>query len=180
VFVVQWKARLVMVKGYVLPYLRVMAGSAIPPQLALVRLLCLVANGAFARGIAKGFASLMTAGARQINVCTVQRELRIVVIELLAAEFHDVGLATLMLHVTRTALRGFDSLQAAVKPTVRGDVGGDGLVAVEAQLPLVATVAAVMAVRALLLQFLMGCGQLARHEEFLRVHGFTALCWEDT
>jgi hypothetical protein len=77
-------------------------------------------------------------------------------------------------------LGGFDSLQAAVKPTARGNIRRDGLVAVEAQLPLAATVAAVMTVRALLLKFLMGCGQLARHEEFLRVHGFTALCWEDT
>jgi hypothetical protein len=122
----------------------------------------------------------MAAGARQISVCTVQRELRAVVIELLAAEFHDVGRTTLMLHMTRAALRGFDPLQAAVKPTVRGDVRRDGLVTIETQLPLVATVAAVMTVRALLLQFLVGRGQLARHEEFLRVHGLTALCWEDT
>jgi hypothetical protein len=132
VFVVQWKARLAVIKVHVLPYLRIMAGSAIPPQLALVRLLCLVANGAFARSIPKRFAGLMTADARQIGVCTLQRELRVAVVELLAAEFHDVGTTTLMLHVTRTALRGFDSLQAAVKATVRSDVRRDGLVTVEA------------------------------------------------
>jgi hypothetical protein len=169
-----------VIEAHVLPYLRIVAGSAIPPQLARVRLLRLVANGAVRRGIAEGLAGLMTAGARQINVCTVQREIRVVVIELLAAEFHDVGSTALMFHVTSTALGGFDSLQAAVKPTARGNIRRDGLVAVEAQLPLAATVAAVMTVRALLLKFLMGCGQLARHEEFLRVHGFTALCWEDT
>jgi hypothetical protein len=169
-----------VIEAHVLPYLRIVAGSAIPPQLARVRLLRLVANGAVRRGIAEGLAGLMTAGTRQINVCAVQREIRVVVIELLAAEFHDVGGTALMFHVTSTALGGFDSLQAAVKPTARGNIRRDGLVAVEAQLPLAATVAAVMTVRALLLQFLMGCGQFARHEEFFRVHGFTALCWEDT
>jgi hypothetical protein len=180
VFIVQWKARLAVIECHVLPYLRVVAGSAIPPQLALVRLLSLVTDGAFVRSIAKGFAGLMTAAARQINVCTLQREIRDVVIELLAAEFHDVGSTTLVLHVTRTALRGFDSLQAAVKPTVRGDVRRDGLVTVETQLPLTATVAAIMTIRALLLQLLMGRGQLARHEEFFRVHGITAFRWENT
>jgi hypothetical protein len=122
----------------------------------------------------------MTAGARQIEVCTLQREIRVVVIELLAAELHDVGSTTLVLHVTRAALRGIDSLQAAVKPTVRGDVSRDGLVTVETQLPLAATVAAVMTIRALLLQFLMGRGQFARHEELFRVHGFTAFRWKNT
>jgi hypothetical protein len=37
-----------------------------------------------------------------------------------------------------------------------------------------------MTIRALLLQLLMGRGQLARHEEFFRVHGITAFRWENT
>jgi hypothetical protein len=180
VLVVQRKARLFVIECHVLPYLCVVAGSAITPQLALVRLLSLVTDGALARGIAKGVAGLMAAAARQIEVCAVQREIRAVVIELLAAEFHDVRFTALMLDMTRTALGGFDSLHAAVKPTVRGDVCRYGLVTVETQLPLAATVAAVMTIRALLLQFLMGRRQLARHEEFLRVHSVTALRWEDT
>src|SRR5882672_5343400 len=121
----------------------------------------------------------MAAAARQIEVRTLQQEIRVVVIELLASEFHDVSFTTLMLYVTGTALGGFDPLQAAVKPTVRGHVRGDGLVTVETQLPFAATVAAVMTIGAPLLQFLMGRRQLARHEEFLRVHGVTALRWED-
>jgi hypothetical protein len=180
VLVMQRKARLVVIECHVLPYLRVVAGGAIAPQPALVRLLSLVTDGAFARGVAEGLAGLMTAAARQIEVCAMQREIRVVVIELLAAEFDDVRGTTLMLHVTRTALRGIDSLQAAVKPVVCGDVCCDGLVTVETQLPLPATIAAVMTIRALLLQFLVSSGQFARHEEFLRIHGLTALRWEDT
>jgi hypothetical protein len=100
------------------------------------------------------------------------------VVELLAAELLDIGGAALMLRMTRAALGGLDSLQSAVKPTVRGDVRGDALVTVEAQLPLAATVAAVVTIRALLLQFLMGGGQISRHEELFRVHGLTAPRWE--
>jgi hypothetical protein len=180
VFVMQGKARLAVIERHVLPNPRIVAGSAILPQLALVRLLSLVTDGAFVRGIAKRLAGLVAAAAGQIEVCAMQREIRIVVIELLAAQFHDVGRTTLMLRMTRTALRGLDSLQAAVKPAVGRDVCRDVLVTVETQLPLVAPVAAVMTIRALLLQFLMGGGQVSRHEEFFRVHGFTALRWEDT
>jgi hypothetical protein len=153
-----------VIEAHVLPRLRIVAGCAISPEFALVRLLSLVTDGAFVRGIPKGLAGLMAAAARQIEVRALQREIRVVMIELLAAEFHDVRATTLMLRVTRTALRGLDSLQAAVKPTVRRDVRRDRLVTVEAQLPLAATVAAVMTIRALLLQFLMGCRQFARHE----------------
>jgi hypothetical protein len=156
------------------------AGSAIPPQLALVGLLSLVTDGAFVRGIPECLAGLMTTAARQIEVCALQGEIRVVMIELLAAELHDVGFTALMLYVTGAALQGFDPLQPAVKPAARRDVCRDFLVTVETQLALAATVAAVMTIRALLLQFLMGRRQLARHEEFLRVRGFTALRWEDT
>jgi hypothetical protein len=162
-----------------LPDLRIVAGGAIAPQLALVRLLGLVTDGAFVRGIPKRLAGLMTAGAGQIDVCALQRVIRVVVIELLATEFHDVRFSALMLYVTRTALGGFNPLQAAVKPAVRADVRRNGLVTVEAQLPLAPTVAAVMTVCALLLQLLMSSCQFTRHEEFLRVHGITALHRED-
>jgi hypothetical protein len=53
-------------------------------------------------------------------------------------------------------------------------------VTIETQLTLAATVAAVVTIRALLFQFLMGCGQLTRHEELFRVQGLTALCRENT
>jgi len=146
VLVVQGKARLVVIESHVLPYLRIVAGAAIPPEPALVRLLSLVAGDTFVRGIPEGLAGLMTAGAGQIDVRTLQREIRVVVVELLAAEFHDVGFTALMLYVTCTALGGIDPLQAAMKSTVRGDVSGDRFVTVEAQLPLVGAIAAVVTV----------------------------------
>jgi hypothetical protein len=169
-----------VIEAHVLPYLRIVAAGAIPPQPAFVRFLSLVTDGAFVRGIPEWLAGLMTAPACQIEVRALQREIRLVMIELLTAEFHDVGGTALVLHVTRAALRGFDSLQAAVKPAVGGDIRRHGFVTVEAQLPLAATVAAVMTIRALLLQFLVGCGQLARHKELFRVHRLTAPRRQDT
>src|SRR5438046_2272613 len=75
-----------------------------------------------------------------------QRDVRLVMIELLTAQLHDVGATALVFHMARTALRGFDSLQAAVESAVRGDVLRYGLVAVQTQLPLAAAVAAVMTI----------------------------------
>jgi len=180
VLVVQREGSLAVIEARVLPHLGIVAGSAIPPQLAPVRLLRLVAHGTFPRSISKGLAGLVAAAAGQSDVCALQREIRVVVIELLTAEFHDIGVTALMLRVTRTALSGVDPPQAAVKPMVCTDVGRDAFVTVETQLPLAATVAAVMAIRALFFQFLMGRGQLARHEEFFRIHGCSTLRWEDT
>ena len=179
-FVMQWKAGPVVIEAHMLPYLRIVAGSAILPQPALVRLLRLMTRDAFARGITKRFAGLMAAAARQIEMRALQREIGPGMIELLAAEFHDVCFTTLMLGVARTALGGLDSLQTAVKSAVCADVRRDGLVTVETQLPLAPTVAAVVTILALLLQFLMGRGQFARHEKLLRVHSCSALRGKDT
>jgi hypothetical protein len=114
-----------------LPYLRVMAGGAVPSQPALVRFLSLVTDGAVPGSIAKGLTRPMTAVAGQIEMRALQWEVSVGVIELLPAQFHDVGVPALMFRMTRPALGCLDSLESAVEATVCGDVRGDALVTVE-------------------------------------------------
>jgi hypothetical protein len=128
VLVVQREPGSVVIECHVLPDLRVVAVSAIPPQLAFVRLLGLVADGAFVRGGAEGFLRLVTALARHVEVRAVQWKVGSIVVELLAAQFDDVGVSALMLGVTCAALCRLDSPQPAVKPGVCADVLADFLV----------------------------------------------------
>jgi hypothetical protein len=128
VLVVQRKPGFVVIECHMLPDLRVVAAGAIASQLAVVRLLGLVADGAFARCVAERFLRLVTALARQVEVRAVQWKVGRVVVELLAAQFDDVGVSALMLGVTRTALRRLDYPQPAVKPGVCADVLADFLV----------------------------------------------------
>ena len=64
--------------------------------------------------------------------------------------------------------------ELSVKAALRRNVRRDLLVAIQAQARLSLAVAAVVAQRALLLVFGMGVGELAGHEESLRVHGITS------
>jgi hypothetical protein len=173
VLVVQRKGRLAVIEPDLLPGFRVMTGGAVLSQLALVRFLRLVARHAFARGLAEFLAVLVTTVAGNDRVRIPQRKVSGFVTEGLPVEFHDVSITPLMLHVTGAALSGFDAGQMAVEAVPGPNVRCDLLVAVQAQLPLTAPIAAVMTGRALLLVFLMSNCQLAGHEELLRVHGAT-------
>ena len=76
--------------------------------------------------------------------------------------------------MTRATLRGFDTLQPAMEAALCHDIGGLFLMTIEAQPRLMTAVAAIVAKRALLLVFLMRGAQLSRHEQCLRIDGFTA------
>jgi hypothetical protein len=102
-----------------------------------------------------------------------------VVIELLAAELHDVAIAPEVLGVTGAALGGIDAWQAAVETAVLPDIGRDLLVAVETEPSLATAVAAVVALRALLFELGVRCRQLSWHEERLGIHGFSSPCSEE-
>jgi hypothetical protein len=173
VFVMQRKRRLVVIEFDLLPGPGVVAGGAIAAQLAFVRLLRRVAADTIAGGFPEFPAGWMATVAGGVRVRAAQRKIGGFVIEGVAAELHDVGAPTLVLDVTGAALRGFDSLQSAMKSLPRSHIGGDFLVAVEAQLPLAPAVAAVVAVGAVLLVLPVSRGQLAGHEKLFRVHGFT-------
>ncbi len=171
--VVQGEGCLVVIEFEVLPDLRVMAGGAVASQLALVRFLCLVTANALVRGVAVRFLRLVAALAGHSGMCTLKGKVGAAMVELLAAEFHDIRVPSLMLGVAGPALCRLDAAQPPVKSGVSGNVGPHRLVTGEAQLRLTRTVAAVMAVLAILLVFLMGRGELARHEEGFGIHGIT-------
>jgi hypothetical protein len=177
VLVAQRKGRLVVVVADVAPGALVVTGAAVAPQLALVRLLFLMARVAILRRIAIALAGGVATLAHHIGVRAAQRIVGVLVIELLVTQLDDVGCAAEMLGVARAALRDVDAGEAAVEMAVLVHVAGDLLVAVETQLCLTAAVAAVVAQRALLLVFHVSRRQLARHEKSLRIHGFsTAPC----
>jgi hypothetical protein len=102
-----------------------------------------------------------------------------VVIELLAAELHDVAIAPEVLGMTGAALGGIDAWQAAVEAPVLGNIGPDLLVAVEAQPGLATAVAAVVTLRALLFELGVRRRHLSWHEERLGIHGFSPPCSEE-
>jgi hypothetical protein len=151
VLVTQGKDGLVVIEGHVLPRLRVMTGCTIAPQPARVRLLGLVTGNAFGPCFAEAFPRRVATLAGKIDVRPVKREVGGIVIELFPAQLHDVRRPALVLRVARPALGRLDSLQTAMKATVGADVSADILMAVQTQLPLVAAIGTVMAIRALLL-----------------------------
>jgi hypothetical protein len=116
----------------------------------------------------------MTTRADDACVCATQWKIRAVVIELFLTQLDDVARPAQMLRVTRAALGCPDARQPAVEAAFRADVGGDLLVAIDAQPGLTIAIAAIMAARALLLVFLVSGAQLSGHEERLWVHSFTA------
>src|SRR5947207_2426248 len=173
VLVAQRKACLVVVVADVPPGALVVAGAAVAPQLALVRLLFSMTGDAFLLRIAKGLAGGVTALAHHVDVRAAQRIVGVLVIELLVAQLHDVGGAAEMLGVAGAALRDVDAGEAAVEVAVLVQIAGDLLVTVETQLRLLAAVAAVVAERARFLVFHVSRAQLARHEKRLRIHGLS-------
>jgi hypothetical protein len=156
------------------PGCRVMAGRAIATQFPFVRFLFFVASYAVPLRFAIGGPGGMTARADAACVRPTQWEIRALVIELFPTQLDDVAGPAQMLRVTCTALRGPDARQVAVEAVFRADVGGDLLVAIEAEAGLMIPIAAIMAAGALLLVFFVSGAQFPGHEECLGVHGFTA------
>src|SRR5947207_97781 len=173
VLVAQRKGGLVVVVADVPPGALVVAGAAVAPQLALVRLLFSMTGDAFLLRVAKGLAGGVTALAHHVDVRAAQRIVGVLVIELLVAQLHDVGGAAEMLVVAGAALRDVDAGEAAVEVAVLVQIAGDLLVTVETQPRLLAAVAAVVAERARFLVFHVSRAQLARHEKRLRIHGLS-------
>ena len=172
--VLERKCRPVVVELYSPPDGVFVAGGAIAAEFALVRLVLLVTIDTTGGGFPICLAGLMTIAAVECRMCAVQWKLSALVVELVAAQLHDVTTATQMLRMTCTALGRSDTGQFAVETVPGADVSGDLLVAIQTQACLTVAIAAIMTLRALLLIFLMSCAELARHEESLRIHGCAA------
>jgi hypothetical protein len=135
-----------------------------------------MAGEAIGGGFAKTLVRRMAAIAGHVSVHALERVLSLCVVELLAAEFDDVRIAPEMLRMTGMTLGILDPRQMAVETALLMQVGGDILMAIEAQLRLPIAVAAVMALRALFFVLRVRRGELARHEQCFRIDGFSGTC----
>src|SRR6267143_600331 len=93
VLVAQREVSLVVIVADVPPLAGVMTGVALAAQLALVRLLFLMAGDAFLGRFAKALAHEVATLADDGRVSAAQGELSALVIELLTAQFHDIARA---------------------------------------------------------------------------------------
>lgn len=173
--VVKREGRLVVIELEMLPGLGVVARGAVSAEATLVRLLRLVATDTVSRSFAERLLRLVAALAGKAGMRSQEREVGGAVIELLAAELHDVGVASLVLGMAGPALCRLNPAQAAMEAGVGCDIGAYRLVARNAQLRLARAIAAVVTVLAILLVLGMRSGQLSRHEQGFGIHGFTAL-----
>lgn len=113
----------------------------------------------------------MAAGTCDGEVSVLQREIRQVVREAGLIELVDVGVATQVLGVTTAALAGGSLWHAAVISRLGADIGGDFLVAVEAQGGLALPVGTVVAITALAFDLGVGLGDRPGHDELFDVRG---------
>ena len=111
----------------------------------------------------------MTAGARDRGMRAAQREIRELMVELGRVERHDVGGATQVLRVTGVALGSGHGGSVSVQSPPVADIRRDPFVAIQAERGLAAAVADVVADRAVLLELAVRVGELARHEQGLRI-----------
>jgi len=172
--VAQWIGGFIVIEPGPLPGSRLVTSAAIATELTCVRLFLFVAIHAVGEGLAEGLVPDVTARAVDTGMCAMQWKIGALVIELLAAQLHDVRIATMVLRVAAPAFRGGYANQVSVKSLFAADVIGDFFVTVETQVCLTLAVAAVVAERALLLVLGMSAGEFSGHEQGLRVHGITA------
>lgn len=151
----------------VCPSDRVMAGSAVFAQFALMRLVGLMASKAARRRIAVTLARCVTASAIEQRVSIAQWEIAAVMIELLGNELDDVGVSALMLTVAGPALQALAADEPTMKAFAAAQILSNLFMAGGAQLRLAAPVAAVVTVGALCFDIRMRGRDLARHEQGL-------------
>src|SRR4029077_18760221 len=125
-----------------------------------------------AAGLSETLVRRMAAITRHVSVHALERVLGLRVVELLAADLADVRIAPQMLGMTGMTLGILDPGQMTVESALLPQVGGDVFVAIETQLRLAIAIAAVMALRALFFVLRVRRGELAGHEQCLRIHGF--------
>ena len=179
VLVPQREGRLVVIEDYLAPRSAVVAARAVTAETSLVRILLAMAGVAAGGCFTEFFALHVATVASDCGMCVAQGEIRTVVIELIAAELHDVGVATEMVRVAGPTLHGRrGSSELAVEAALGADICRDAFVARETKLRLACAIALVVAVRAILLELGMQGSQLARHEKRLGIHGVSTLTRE--
>lgn len=160
-----------VIKLRVQPSDSAVTSSAIVAELALMRLILLVACHAHGACVAELLAGRMTGGASQRRMRIVQRKVGALMIKLRRHELHDVGIAALVFGVTALTLRRGYIGQASVKAIALLYVGGNVFVAIHTQRGLSDAIGAVVAVSTFALEFGVRIRHLARHEQGFEIGG---------
>jgi hypothetical protein len=134
-----------MVKGGALPRARRVALMTIRTEATAVRIFCPVTSDASHARLAKGYARAVTAVTSNRRVCPFEMKVGELMIETLAAQMYDVGIAAVVLAVAALTLTRARRRHAAVIAAPRDHVAGNIFVAVEAQSGLARAIAAIVA-----------------------------------
>src|SRR6266404_513450 len=165
----QLEVRLVVIELSAGPARRAVAFAARLRELPVVHVVVFVAPDAGRGGLAPGLAFFVACLAGQRRMRLLESEVGEAMIELRAAELHDVGLAALMLGMASPALADTGVRHPAVIALMLLEIRGDGLVAIHAQRGLGLHVGPVMAVRAVVFLFYVRARHLARHQQRFHV-----------
>ena len=172
----QLEVRPVMIEFPTCPTRRAMALAARLAELPMVRVVALVAIDAVARSFAPGNAGFVTPVACERGMRPFQREVGQVVIELPAAQMHDIGVAALVFGVTCAAFADTRIGHASVIAVMLPQVARDLFVAIETQRRLGSCVGAIVTVRAGLFLLDMGGCHLAWHQQCFHCGGMGTRC----
>lgn len=116
------------------------------------------------------FALLMAARASKIGVLAFEFKISAGVIEGVAIETENVGTATFVIGVALLACQRGLMLELAVKAALIGDIGGDDIVALHAQLILRLLGERGVALAAIVFQFRVRLDQFTRHQQCFEIH----------
>lgn len=115
------------------PSLLIVAGLAVLAQAPLMSVISLVATDARRRGLAIGFATLMTAIAGHRCVPPLKTEICLLVVECPSIKAGDVSVRTLVITMAMATLTRCRCRILAVEPNALLSIGRDLIVTIEAQ-----------------------------------------------
>ena len=159
------EVRLVVIEFSAGPTRRTMALAARLAELPTMRVVALVAIDAVARSFTPGHAGLVATVAGERGMRALEREVGQAMIELSAAQMHDIGAAALVFGVACAAFTDTRIGHAAVIAVMLPQVARDLFMTIEAQRRLRSRVGAIVTVRAGLFLLDMGSRHLAWHQQ---------------
>ena len=132
VLIAQGELGLLMVKGGALPRVRRVTLMTIRTEVTAVRIFCPVTSDARHARLAKRYARAVAAVTSNRRVCPFEMKVGELMIETLAAQMYDVGIAAVVLAVAALTLTSARRRHAAVIAAPRDHVACNIFVAVEA------------------------------------------------
>ena len=154
-----------MIEFHVSPVVRRVTVTALRTHRIGVRVITLVAREAVLWCVTMPNVRRVTIAALSVHMTAQQREIRVLVVEVVFIQSDDVSVATLVIGVAPRTRRPARTPVLAVKAGTRIDIGRDFLVAVEAQFTLFAAFETQVAVGALFFVLGVSLYKFARHDQ---------------